>query len=219
VVVKRILCIIAGIAVAAGRLSASTLVTVDANSGPWLSQHNGINASDFFGTGDEANPTIISSLGGAQIVSGDAISITYENGTASPGQGWPFTDAAGMTIAENNFHDGNGNVWPSFYMPLSDYPVYEMQLVGTFADASGDIVGTPFPVGLLATETVPAGASQLQLGVNDSLYADNAGSFVVQVSSVPEPSCVGLIGFALLLGRRRLVTTSPRRLASRGDRA
>lgn len=61
-------------------------------------------------------------------------------------------------------------------------PVYGQALVGTFAN-NGLIVGQPFVIGNgPAALTVPAGANQLLLGINDNFYGDNAGSFTVSVS-------------------------------------
>lgn len=63
--------------------------------------------------------------------------------------------------------------------------VYSMELVGTFAN-NGVIVGRPFPIGNGPTAlTVPAGANQLLLGINDNRYGDNSGSFTVVVN-VPD---------------------------------
>jgi hypothetical protein len=138
---------------------------------------------------------------------GEQVSIAFQSGAVSIGPpGWPYESAAGNpTYLANNDPDRNGagNVFPSYFMSPAGYPIYASELVGTFADASGDIVGTPFPVGLSATEVMPMGSYQLQLGVNDTIYRDNAGSWLVQVSSVPEPSCIGLFGCSLLLLRRR----------------
>jgi hypothetical protein len=79
-------------------------------------------------------------------------------------------------------------------------------LAGTFADGTGQIVGTPFNIGDLGELTVPAGATQLQLGVNDTKFSDNTGSWQIQVSEqVPEPAsfCLLALGSISLLGRRR----------------
>ena len=60
-----------------------------------------------------------------------------------------------------------------------------------------------------ASATVPVGATQLQLGINDDRFNDNRGSFTVMVvgpSAVPEPSSVMLMGVgvaALVAGGRR----------------
>ena len=55
-------------------------------------------------------------------------------------------------------------------------------LVGAFTDNNGDVI-EPVSIGAASREfLVPAGATQLQLGVDDNHYADNGGSgFVVDV--------------------------------------
>jgi hypothetical protein len=75
--------------------------------------------------------------------------------------------------------------------------------MGTFTDLAGNIVGTPFAVfnGPLAV-VVPVGAAQLQLGIDDDVFADNSGSLLVQVTgpdAVPEPTSLLLLGSALAL--------------------
>ena len=69
---------------------------------------------------------------------------------------------------------------PSFY--INDH-INHMALIGTFADSKGVIVGSPFfigngPISFIA----PEGAAQLQLGVNDNLFRDNSGLFIVKVN-------------------------------------
>jgi hypothetical protein len=99
---------------------------------------------------------------------------------------------------------------------MSPYPIYLMALVGTFADSTGAIVGTPFFVGTGPVSfAVPPGATQLQLGMNDDFFLDNAGFLSVQVmgsagtgtDSAPEPASILLLGFALAAGTgvRRVV--------------
>jgi RHS repeat-associated protein len=58
-------------------------------------------------------------------------------------------------------------------------------LVGAFTDSSGDVV-EPIAIGSAAkTFVVPAGATQLQLGIDDNYYEENGGSgFVVDVNGV-----------------------------------
>ena len=96
--------------------------------------------------------------------------------------------------------------FPSKYFDPADYPVYLMTLVGTFADGTGAILGTPFSIGLGRTVVVPTGAARLQLGLNDNLYgntegyAANSGSLTVSVtglSAVPEPSTLALVATGL----------------------
>ena len=105
----------------------------------------------------------------------------------------------------NNGTGSTGKRFPSFYMNPATYPINLGELVGTFADGSGVIVGTPFTIGNGPDPvTIPAGATRLQLGVNDDKFADNVGFWDIQVSGpgqvsgVPEPSTAALCGFALI---------------------
>jgi hypothetical protein len=64
---------------------------------------------------------------------------------------------------------------------MSPYPIYEVELVGTFAN-NGVIIGQPFAIGDgPATFVIPAGANQLLLGANDNAYSDNLGSWTLSV--------------------------------------
>jgi hypothetical protein len=53
-------------------------------------------------------------------------------------------------------------------------------LIGAFTDSAGNVKGV-VGIGTGGTFTVPAGATQLQLGTNDNIYADNSGAFAVSV--------------------------------------
>jgi hypothetical protein len=80
---------------------------------------------------------------------------------------------------------------------MADWDTYLNQLVGTFADATGAIIGTPFAIGLGRTVSIPVGATQLQLGINDDIFVDNTGELnlaVSQSASVPEPSTIFGLG-------------------------
>jgi hypothetical protein len=144
--------------------------TVNGTSGPWAWQNGGLNSGFIYNSGfnDQGAPTTVTSSSSVPISPGVVVTISYVSGSVSIGSGYSFTDAGGNTaIPENNKNlggTGGLTVWPSYYIPSSSYPVYSSELVGTFANSSGAIVGTPFAVGDLASETVPAGASQLQLG-------------------------------------------------------
>jgi len=73
---------------------------------------------------------------------------------------------------------------PSVCIPHSSYPVMPGTLVGAFTDSVGRIVGSPFKVGNGPTTlTVPQGAGQLQLGVNDSQYSDNNGAWDLEITA------------------------------------
>ncbi len=86
----------------------------------------------------------------------------------------------------NNVDDPPGN-FPSYYFDPSDWPTYEGEVVGTFADSSGRVVGTPFNIGDHGVVIVPAGASQLEVGINDDYFQDNAGSIIMSVTDITQP--------------------------------
>ena len=74
-------------------------------------------------------------------------------------------------------------------------------------NSSGAIVGTPFLVGNLYSVAAPSGATQLLLGVNDDIFADNSGALRVQIdgpsaaSPVPGPILgAGLPGLIMAFG-------------------
>ena len=110
---------------------------------------------------------------------GDNLTILYVLGNVyADGKGHPErkTDADGYSKTMPTYI---GRL-PSFYI---NKQINHMALVGTFADSKGIIVGSPFfigngPVNLV----VPEGAAQLQLGINDNLFRDNSGLFIVKVN-------------------------------------
>jgi hypothetical protein len=190
----------------------TTDVTVLGRSGPWWwCVSCGLNTNYLYGqvAGDadqpddengpafQAQPTVVSMANGFRFSVGDSLTISYVSGlVAYSYESGIIFDALGNTDSPlNNFTNGDDGYGPSYYMNPSLYPIYTVELVGTFADSSGQIVGTPFPIGDLATVTVPPGATQLQLGANDNAYYDNPGSWTVQVSEtvIPEPSTVVLV--------------------------
>lgn len=68
-------------------------------------------------------------------------------------------------------------------------------LCGAFTDSAGNVI-QPLAIGASPTTLiVPAGATQLQLGINDDRYDDNTGNFVVQVTAGDAaPSQVNVLG-------------------------
>jgi hypothetical protein len=154
------------------------VVTVDAHSGPW---NPGVNAARPYGRSDQAAPASVVVLPGEVVMIGNATGQVcadqsglgpygpdgYVNNPWGPNNGRDYTD---------------GIHYPSRYVPSSEYPVYLMALLGTFADPNGKVVGAPFKIGSQSLRlTVPAGAARLLLGVEDDRYSDNSGSFTVQV--------------------------------------
>jgi hypothetical protein len=189
----------------AGQLTVQA--TVAGTDQPWNYTPGGLNTNYQYGINDGTAPLVINASDGFDFSTGGSFTVTYVSGLVSAGPGfWPFVDANGdLQDAINNHTGSSGKVEASYYMNPSTYPIYLTELVGTFANSLGAIVGTPFALGDGPTTiTIPTGATQLQLGVNDDIYHDNAGSFVVNVSgpqlaSVPEPTSVVMAGTGSLL--------------------
>jgi uncharacterized protein (TIGR03437 family) len=172
------------LAVAPFALAQSTTITVNANQGPW---EQSLNPSFNYGFGDNAAPVVISAASGISFSPGGTITVKYVSGQVNvfPEGGFPLTDANGATSESptNNTVIATYGNYPSFYMNPKAYPVFASELVGTFAN-NGVIVGTPFPIGDGPQNfTIPSGANQLLLGVDDNDYSDNTGSWQINVSS------------------------------------
>jgi hypothetical protein len=187
----------------------SVNVTVSGMAGPWQYVSGGLNSSYQYGQGDELPPTVVTSAAGFSFTPGDSITVTYLSGTATIDRGISPTDARGRgpgalnsEVPINGNSDVNGFGYaPSRFFNSTEYPAYYGELVGTFADGSGQIVGTPFNIGDLVQVTVPAGATQLQFGVNDTKFSDNTGSWKIQVSEqLPKPPSLRLVNGASMPG-------------------
>ncbi len=170
--------------------TAQIQVTVQGNQGPW---NQSLNPGQPYGPNDNADPTVVSAASGIAFVPGGTITVAYASGTVSvcpgPPNNCPYTDANGWLADPTNQNYGPVCFYyPSNYMRPD--PIYASELVGTFgynaSDATepGTIVGLPFAIGDgPATFTIPVGANQLMLGVDDNCYNDNAGSWTLNISS------------------------------------
>jgi hypothetical protein len=167
-------------------------MTVDANAMPWLSS---VNPHYAYGIGDGVAPLVVDASSGLSFAAGGTITISYLSGFTSPFGAMPDTDADGDTgfvTKSLGFDDAGatGEYFPTLYTALEtpDSVYYLAALVGTFADASGVIVGNPFWIGNGPTSViVPDGAVRLQLGINDDQFLDNTGRLLVSLSDVPAP--------------------------------
>ena len=182
--------------------------TVQGTAGPWQWVNGGLNTAYQYGFGDNTAPDVVNASSGLTFSSGLSLTIQYVSGLVSlgPGNGWAYVDADGTcNVMDTNYYGGYA---PASYMNPSTFPIYASELVATFANNSGQIVGTPFAVGDLGTCTIPAGATQLQLGVNSVGYGTSVGSWTVNVSGIPEPTTMGLVlisltGSELVIRRRK----------------
>jgi hypothetical protein len=195
---------------------ATLQATVAGTDQPWNFTPGGLNTNFQYGINDGTGPLVLSAADGFNFAPGGSFTVTYISGLVSASVGFfPFVGADGDTqFVVNNNPGSSGKVSPSFYMDPATYPIFLVELVGTFANSAGAIVGTPFALGDGPTTiVVPTGATQLQLGVNDDIYHDNVGSFTVDVSgpafaSVPEPTSMIPLGTSFVVaiafyGRRR----------------
>ena len=156
--------------------------TVNALDGPWQYVNGGLNTNFQYGVDDEAAPLVVSSSNGLAFTAGTTLDIEYVSGSTNEG-GFASPDANGDPSFVFNGNNGNsGKPAPSFYFNPNTYPAYLGVLSGTFANSAGTIIGTPFKVGDSIDLTVPAGATQLQLGINDDIYSDNTGAYQITVT-------------------------------------
>ena len=161
---------------AASRSTATTTVTVPGTAAPW---NTAVNQPFNFASPYSSAAAVVDASSGLSFATGTHVTITYVGGAVSIGDGYAPTDANGFAPygATNTF-----NGFPAFYIPSP--PLFSGALLGTFATSGGVIVGAPFGVGDgPVVVAVPAGASELLLGVNDNYYGDNTGSFSVAVTS------------------------------------
>ena len=215
----------AAILVASVSAASAVTVAVDARSGPWSRAANpGFN----YGIGDNLAPTSV------PVIPGTTVTISYDSGLTSSFAGViPTVDANGYVggifgsggIPNVLTGIGSQAPFPSFFIdPTNTGPdIWLNGLIGTFANAAGVIVGTPFSVGNgPLSELVPLGATQLLLGINDDVFGsvvvddelvpDNTGSLNISVvvsdtSATPLPAALPLFAAGLgalgLLGWRR----------------
>jgi hypothetical protein len=166
--------------------AVSVTVTVPGTAGPWQFSQGGINDTYpyDFNIGDFTAPTAVTPASRLSFAAGQMVTIDYVSGLVSIGGTplQPSTDANGDTSYPRPTTVGFFASTPSMYFTSPLTGNYFGELVGTFAGPGGAIVGTPFKVGDAATETVPTGAAELLLGVNDNGYIDNLGSWQVNVS-------------------------------------
>jgi hypothetical protein len=195
-------------------VAATTIdVTVDSHAMPWIWNTTTLNSTFQFGIQDGISPTIVDSSSGLSFTPGSTFVISYVSGLTLDTGGIPSADANGLLSFPTKssgfdlISPYTGTFFPTYYTPLvnSTDTYYLLSLLGTFADASGVIIGTPFHIGNGPfSVTVPLGAMQLQLGITDDGYWDNSGTLQLSVSGpgtpspVPEPTTMLLVGIGLL---------------------
>lgn len=221
-----------------GTAQAAAIFTVDGTSNPWNWTKGGLNDAFQFGAQDGTGPTI-ASFAAAGITAGGSWAVVYKSGVTSAfGGAPPSVNNNGYvgSIFKDDDPGSSGNYFPGHYMPTewnSDpgAGLFLNALVGAFTDDNGQIIGNPFSVGTVFFDganysfligvggnPTPAGATRIQLGLNDDIFSDNSGSLDVCVgenfdacanatAAVPEPSSWALMlagfGLAGAIMRRR----------------
>jgi hypothetical protein len=176
---------------------------VASTAGPW---DTGANPSLVYGVGDNSGSTVVSLTTGTT-----SVTITYVGGLVSAFGGTPVVDALGYVGGVFGSGPGltgigsSGQPFPSFFIdPTNSGPdnIWLAALIGAFTNSAGAVIGTPFAPGDGPfTISVPGGATELSLGVNDDIFSDNTGGWyigVTQIGGVPEPAtwAMMLLGFA-----------------------
>ena len=163
--------------------------TVYATSGPWSYSPGLVNPSYSYNTQGTSNPVLVSNF--LDLTSGNNITITYLSGTDTTniyGNPVQYVDANGYSPGNGYGYQKNNPGAPGNYIATT---AWLQELVGTFTDPTGNIVGLPFVVGDgPTTVTVPVGAQQLLLGINDDGYTDNAGDLEVSVTGIQSSNTV-----------------------------
>jgi hypothetical protein len=163
--------------IGAVEVGTTMTVTIPSTTGPWLQS---LNPTFDYGAHDNTPPVVIDAASGLVFTPGSTLTVTYLSGTVQAGAGYPPNDANGLPGYVRNYCENFG-CFPAFFMnPRPD--LLAMALVGAFTN-NGVIVGYPFPIGNgPKTLTIPTGANQLSLGINDTRVSDNSGFFTIAVS-------------------------------------
>lgn len=189
-------------------LAGSVEVRVSGRSMPWVWSET---LNPKFQYGYNMAPTIVSAADGLPFAPGGVLLVQYVRGTVNEGGNWPDNDANGALFWKSDDTAYQGAFYPSLHFDRADYPAFAAQLAGTFADSSGAIVGTPFKVGNSRYLTIPAGATQLQLGNIDNNYNDNSGAWQIRITATnaptPAPRAITPAAVANVLPSGQLATT------------
>ena len=165
-------------------------VTIPATDGPWSLAANPTLVYEY-ASETPAEPYVVQ-LQTLLLSAGATMTIQCTGGTANAG-GLPDTGCAGLdsgySPSNGTFQPACGTYPPSYYVPSTEWPIYGAQMIGSFANASGTVIGQPFLVPPTRISlVVPVGATELLLGINDCLFGPgngggaNTGSLTVAIN-------------------------------------
>ena len=170
---------------------AQISINVSGRSSPWDQSANP--QMIYSAPGDSFPPTIVNLVA---VSAGEKITFKCSGGSTNAG-GVPDSGCDGLTQYEptnDRFQPACKTYYPSDYADKTTYPIYTMQVLGAFATDSGVVVGKPFLVPSKEYSiTVPAGATRLQLGMNDCANSDNSESplnVLVYRGNVPQSATI-----------------------------
>lgn len=138
------------------------------------------NAAYDFGIHDGTAPKVVIT----GLTAGQQLAIQCV-GSVTPSDSRP---ASNSPAGESPFGPTSGSVgrFPCYYIPGQNAGL--VCVIGVFTDGAGIIKGTPIQVDGGGVYTVPAGATQFQIGVNDDHYADNTGPGIYYAACVVNPT-------------------------------
>lgn len=167
-------------------------VSVPGNTMPWLTSSN---PSLNYGINDGRTPVILKHT----LIAGQAITITA-TGTVKPSDSRPYVGPDGQSgVLTGDTLGSSGTYFPSHYVSPNG-TIQLAMLMGAFTDSFGVVVQAVAIGAGPITLTVPAGATLLQLGINDDHFSDNLGSFSATVTIFGQTNGVGLSS-----GNRKIV--------------
>lgn len=163
-------------------MTSAPALTVPGTAWPWNPLLSGNSAYPIANGTQSTNGTapIVTA-----VTAGTAVSVSA-TGQVSPGASFPNYGPAGGGYSTDPYPgDALRGAFPLQYIgsATGTGPIQLVGLMGAFTDATGKVL-QPIAIGNGGTFTVPTGATQLQLGTNDNIYADNTGSFTVTVTVV-----------------------------------
>jgi hypothetical protein len=156
---------------ATGSSGFSVTVTVNGKTMPWSRTTNPAYA---YGINDGTAPVIV-----PLSVSAGNVLIISATGTVVPSDSRPPAPPDGSPPATGSSGGNTGSHFPTLYIPGSTLGL--AGVCGAMTSGGGHVI-QPVSIGSHRTLTVPASATELQVGVNDDHFADNSGSFQVSVT-------------------------------------
>lgn len=184
-------------------LTSGTQVYIPATAAPWTPGLPGNNATNYnFGYNVSTNPgnqlpwdatapiVVPMTLNAGETLTITAFgSVTPNDNAKQLGPGSVAVGPAGGFNDSNGYPGGpyGGEIWgyyASTCLPgvVAPGPVGAGGLMGAFTDSEGNVI-QPVAIGTKVTLGVPAGATRLQLGINDNIYEYNSGAFTATVSA------------------------------------